>query len=171
VEEDGKSLLFKGRAVEALTTTLGRRGVPTSTELKRKAWIRLRGINFRVSVRLLVRVCVGVLRKNLQSEFFSRKTPQISRYADLKFVSEPAPLVEHVKLVDVGVNTTKSPQTYGAVQVCRRIGNMMHVFEKKIASNFRSFLDRMRLTRKRQMEVAFLQAAVAELRRLEVAKG
>ncbi len=53
-------------------------------------------------------------------------------------------------------------------QVCRGIGKLWTFWDERSRKDTRKFFERMRGNRKRQMEIAFLQAAVAELRRMEI---
>ena len=155
-EKDRKSYLSQGRAVETLVKILGSRKF--SSDRKREAFTRVRGRNFRISVSLMVHVLKAALGR-LTAGMFRRRRGLVEKYERVEIVGNK---------FSVEVNTVAMTRMYKAIVVCRVMGNFVKRLGSEIERNFRCFFDRLRINRKRQIEIAFLRAAISELKKLEI---
>ncbi len=166
--------------METLAKVLDRLNFPSAAMLKRRAFKRLRGRDMRVGAMFMRRVFTGVVMRvtgSLFREVQLRKIRErdgrlLQGYAKLKDAEEAdgklmEPAEIHGGAISVGVNTTATRLHKTAV-VCRVMGRFMARLEAEIGKDCRVFFTRLKWTRKRQMEIAFLKAAVEELRKLEV---
>lgn len=171
-----EKFLAQGRAVETLVKVFERRNVPSGIVLKRRAFRRLRGREVRVAVRVVGRVLAGAVAsavhevfRQLRAQITARIAGSLHRGYDK--VKDGVGLMDAAEIsggrISIAVNTNATTRLHKAIVVCHVMGRFIARLEAEISRNFRLLFARLRWTRKRQMEIAFLKAAVGELKKLE----